>query len=117
MHSEHSIDCNVPVIDRCRQAVELGLAEICITDHLDVVPVDKGVGYYRSDAYFADFKRARTEYDGRVSLRAGVEIGEWHGYAEQATAIADAYPYDFIIGSLHFIGEEMAGLVLEAPYF
>ena len=36
------------------QPVELGLAEICITDHCDYVPVDKGVGYYRPDAYFAD---------------------------------------------------------------
>ena len=117
MHSEYSFDCSVPVLDRCRQAVELGLAEICITDHCDFVPVDKGVDYYRPDAYFADVERARAEYDGRVKLRAGVEIGEWHRYSERAQALVHAYPYDFIIGSLHFIGEEMSGLVLEPPYF
>ncbi len=117
MHSEHSFDSKVPVIDRCQQAVELGLAEICITDHLDFVPVDKGFGYYQPDAYFADVMRAREEYEGRVKLRAGVEIGEWHRYPTQAQAIVDAYPYDFIIGSLHFIGDDMAGLVLEPPYF
>lgn len=117
MHSEHSIDCKVPVIDRCRQAVELGLAEICVTDHLDFVPLDKGFGYYRPDTYFADVTRSRSEYDGRVRLRAGVEVGEWHRYAAQARAIVDAYPYDFVIGSLHFLGEEESGLVLEALYF
>ncbi len=117
MHSEHSPDSSVPVIDRCQQAVELGLTEICITDHLDFVPVDSGFGYYRPDAYFADVMRARSEYDGRVTLRAGIEIGEWHRYPEQVMEIAHAYPYDFIIGSLHYIGEEASGLVLEAPYF
>ncbi|HYI16238.1 MAG TPA: histidinol-phosphatase HisJ family protein [Thermomicrobiales bacterium] len=117
MHSEYSFDCSVPVIDRCRAAVELGLAEICITDHCDFVPVDDGADYYRPVPYFADVERARAEFDGRVNLRAGVEIGEVHRYPEQARAIVDGYPYDFVIGSLHWIGEELSGLVLEAPYF
>jgi len=117
MHSEYSFDSSVPIMERCRTAVDLGLAEICITDHCDFVPVDKGVGYYRPDAYFADVERARAEYEGRVNLRAGVEIGEVHRYPDQARAIVDGYPYDFVIGSLHFIGEEKSGLVLEAPYF
>lgn len=117
MHSEHSIDCEVPVIDRCRSAVELGLAEICITDHLDLIPYDSSSGYYRPDAYFADVARAREEYDGRVTLRAGIEVGERHMFEEHVQAIVDAHPYDFVIGSLHWVGDDENGMVLEAPYF
>ncbi len=106
MHSEFSIDCDVSIVTRCETAIELGLAEICVTDHADFVPKSRSNGYYRPDAYFAEVERCRAVFGDRVTLRAGVEIGEWHIYPERATALAEGYPYDFILGSLHRVGEE-----------
>ncbi|HUG16683.1 MAG TPA: histidinol-phosphatase HisJ family protein [Thermomicrobiales bacterium] len=117
MHSEFSIDCAVPIADRCEQAIALGLAEICVTDHCDYMPADKGHGYYRPQAYFAELERCRALYDGRVTLRAGVEVGEWHVFRGQVEALAAAHPYDFIIGSLHWVGLTPEFMVLEPEYF
>lgn len=114
MHSEFSIDSDVPVAIRCERAIELGLTEICVTDHADFVPKSRSNGYYRPDAYFAEVERCRAMYGDRVTLRAGVEIGEWHIYTERATALAESYPYDFILGSLHRVGEET---VMVPDYF
>lgn len=106
MHSEFSIDCDVPIATRCETAIELGLTEICVTDHADFVPNSRSNGYYRPDAYFAEVERCRAMYGGRVTLRAGVEIGEWHIYPDRASALADGYPYDCILGSLHRVRDE-----------
>lgn len=114
MHSVFSIDCDVPIATRCEVAIELGLAEICVTDHSDFVPKVRSNGYYRPGAYFAEVERCRAVYGDRVTLRAGVEIGEWHRYPEQAMALATGYPYDVILGSLHWVGEET---VMLADFF
>jgi len=114
MHSDFSPDCRVPLAERCERAIELGLREICVTDHADFIPKDAAADYYRPETYFAELTRCRELYGDRVTLRAGVEIGEWHRFPERATALADGFPYDFIIGSLHWVGEE---LVLVQDYF
>jgi histidinol-phosphatase (PHP family) len=114
MHSEFSIDSQVPVAERCEQAIALGLAEICITDHWDCHPLEESRGYYQAQPYFDEVQRCRDLYAGRVQLRAGVEIGEPHLCLEQAEALTAAYPYDFVIGSLHWVGE---GMVMDQSYF
>lgn len=114
MHSQYSIDCQVPVRERCIEAIELGLAEICITDHFDLMKGDDGAGYYQPEGFFADVQRAREEFAGRVTLRAGIEIGEWHLFSAESDALTTGWPYDFVIGSLHWVGDEM---ILDTPYF
>lgn len=114
MHSEFSIDCEVSVAERCEQAIALGLAEICITDHWDYHPLEPSRDYYQAEAYFAEVQRCREIYDDRVQLRAGVEIGEGHMFLEQAQALTGTHPYDFVIGSLHWVGE---GMVMDETYF
>jgi histidinol-phosphatase (PHP family) len=114
MHSAFSVDSRVPLRDRAEQAIALGLREICVTDHCDFTPLDASSGYYQAAGYFAELERVREEFAGRITLRAGVEIGEWHQFSEEAEALASAYPYDFIIGSLHWVGEHD---VMQPPYF
>jgi histidinol-phosphatase (PHP family) len=114
MHSAFSVDSQVPLGDRPAQALALGLREICITDHCDFTPLEPSRGYYRPADYFAALERAREEFDGRITLRAGVEIGEWHQFPEEAESLARAYPYDFIIGSLHWVNDHD---VMQPPYF
>jgi histidinol-phosphatase (PHP family) len=114
MHSAFSFDCTVPIATQGERAAEIGLAEICVTDHDDYEPREESRGYYRPDAFFASLDDARAALDGRVVIRAGVEIGEWHRFPEQAQALVAAHPYDFVIGSLHWID---GGMVLDESFY
>lgn len=114
VHSRFSVDCQVPMAALCERAIALGIPEICITDHADFVPEDKGYGYFRPDAYFADIERCRALYGDRLTIRAGVEIGEAHRYPYESDLLMDEYPFDFVIGSLHWVEN---ALIFSDRYF
>jgi histidinol-phosphatase (PHP family) len=114
LHSHYSRDSRQSIMDVCSRAVELGIAEIAITDHADYIRGDIGANYYEPKGYFADLEKAREAFEGRLTIRAGVEIGEPHRFTDEADALLDNYPYDFVIGSLHWVGDD---LILSSDYF
>lgn len=103
IHTDHSVDAQVTIRQVCERAIELGLDEIAVTDHLDGNPSDPGFGRYDVDRWFADFEPARAEYADRLVCRAGVEVGEPHEYPDIVDLLA-RYPFDVILGSAHYIG-------------
>jgi histidinol-phosphatase (PHP family) len=114
LHTSFSVDCQVPMTALCERAIELGIPEICITEHADFVPEDEGYRYFAPAAYFAEIERCRALYSDRLALRAGVELGEAHRFPDEVAALLDAYPFDFAIGSLHWVSGR---IVLDADYF
>lgn len=131
LHSDLSPDADVPLDVYCAAAVERGIPEIAITDHVDFDP--------RAPAYaFADFARrerlvrdAAARWAGRgVAVRFGVEISyESRREADIRDHLA-RNPYDFVIGSVHvmrsspYVGPRVAAWVagrsfgeIVAPYF
>lgn len=131
LHTDLSPDADVPIDVYCAAAIERGIPEIAITDHLDFDP--------RAPSYaFADFAtRERTVRDAAerwadrgLAVRFGVEISyESHREAEIREHLA-GHPYDFVIGSVHvmrhspYTGARVAAWVagkslaeIVAPYF
>jgi len=131
LHTNLSPDSDVPIDAYCAAAVERGIPELAITDHLDFDP--------RAPAFaFADFgTRERTVReaaerwaDRGLAVRFGVEISyESHREAEIRDHLA-GHPYDFVIGSVHvmrhspYTGARVASWVagksfaeVVAPYF
>ena len=110
-HSDCSPDGSLPIKEMVRSAVEKGLQEICITDHVDT--------YYWSDISKLkddfDWDRVKAQYDeacklygDRISIKLGCELGD----AQLSIANADhllsmAPPLDFIIGSVHLSGSKV----------
>jgi histidinol-phosphatase (PHP family) len=102
LHTNLSPDSDVPIDVYCAAAIERGIPELAITDHLDFDP--------RAPAHaFADFPtRERTVRDAAarwadrgLAIRFGVEISyESHREAEIREHLA-GHPYDFVIGSVH----------------
>ncbi len=114
MHTALSCDSQATMAAQCEAAIALGLREICVTEHADWEPLDECSGYYQPDAYFAELAACRERYGGRLTIRAGVEIGEAHRFGGEASQILATYPYDFVIGSLHWVTDR---LTLEPIYF
>ncbi len=114
IHSAFSFDCSVPLEQVCERAIALGIPEICVTDHIDFVPDDPSTGYFQPEAYFAAIETCRQKYGDRLIIRAGAEMGEPHRFPYESEVLADEYPFDFILGSLHWVRDR---LVLSREYF
>lgn len=105
VHTDSSIDCKTPMIKMCDQAVALGLTEIAFTDHFNNHLLDIDLGYYQADRFFAEIERCRAQFP-ILTIRAGVELGEPHRWHKKIARVVDRYPYDVMLGSLHWLGND-----------
>ncbi|MEX1172120.1 MAG: histidinol-phosphatase HisJ family protein [Chloroflexota bacterium] len=131
LHTDLSPDSDVPIDEYARQAVERGIAELAITDHVDFEPSAPAYDF----ATFAQRERTAREAAERwaehgVAIRFGVEITWDSRWADDIRAHLARHAYDFVIGSVHVYrdspyaarnvagwvaGRSLAGIV--APYF
>lgn len=116
VHSEFSVDCNVPMDASCASAIEAGITEIAFTDHVDFQPDDPGYGYYRPDAYFASLEQVRRRYDGKIRILAGAEVDFHIETMPEVEAFIREYgsAYDFVLGSVHYAAN---GALIYPEYF
>jgi histidinol-phosphatase (PHP family) len=115
MHSSFSCDCQASMAAMCQAAVERGLPEIGFTEHFDQHPGEaEHCRHFRLEAWAAELERCRAEFAGRLIIRAGIEVGEPHLYAAEARAVLERYPFDYVLGSLHWVG---ADSIFDLGYF
>lgn len=118
-HTNLSPDGVSTAEEMCERAIELGLSAYAITDHCECQTwfsedYYKRKGVKLSDDPFVEydykirFDRAvermlnlRENYDGRLNLLCGVELGQATQGWEGAEHVAGCKELDFIIGSLH----------------
>lgn len=106
LHSSFSGDSDTPMEDMILRGIELGLTEMCFTEHNDFdYPVTEretpGFFEVNPDAYLYDFLKLREKYEGRIHLLFGVELGLQPHLSRRNAAFAKAHDYDFVIGSSH----------------
>lgn len=114
MHSNFSCDCQATMEAMCLAAVERSVPEIGFTEHYDLHPDEEYRDWFRLDSWAESLERVRVQFAGRVTLRAGIEIGEPHIFYREAQAILACYPFDYALGSLHWVG---ADSVFDRNYF
>lgn len=86
----------------CRRALEIGLTDLCITDHCDVNGEAEGLyTHYDADAAWDAMTEAQEKYCGRLFVSRGIELGNATQYPDIARAVLARHPYEFVIGSLH----------------
>jgi histidinol-phosphatase (PHP family) len=106
MHSrEFSCDARSSMAEMCQAAIDAGLEEIAITDHLDGHPGDSCLGYYDVSACFAEIARCRARFGDRLTIRAGIEVGDPHRFPDVVGPTVRGHDYDFAIGSVHWIDD------------
>ena len=104
VHTYYSDDSSTPMERQVKQAVSLGLDEICITDHVDYGVKFDDIDYPR---YFAEIDGLRRKYAGKISVRSGLECGVQVHTAGQYEALYDTYrdSIDFILLSIHQVDD------------
>jgi histidinol-phosphatase (PHP family) len=98
--------------DYVKRAVEIGLEQVGLSDHMPLLHVDPAT-YYPGMAmamdelprYVEEALRLKEKYRGQIDIRVGLEGDYIEGYEEDIERIVTGYPWDYVIGSVHFLGE------------
>ncbi len=101
MHSRVSFDANHAPEALVRAALDMGLKEICFTDHKDYDPLGT-MGCIAFDDAVYDREYAGLSAPG-VSIRRGMEYGMLPDNQAQFKRDLAGRNYDFVLGSVHFV--------------
>jgi histidinol-phosphatase (PHP family) len=116
IHTSFSPDSPTDPEEYCRRAVELGIPEIGFSEHWDVNPYeDSSVTHFlQPEAWWQEVTRLRELFAGWLVVRAGIEVGEPHIYKSDTASMLSTLPFDYVLGSVHFVGEHM---MFDEDYF
>jgi histidinol-phosphatase (PHP family) len=131
LHTVRSPDANAMLEAYCTLAVERGIGELAITDHVDFDPTMPAYGFASFEDRERDVREAAERWaDHGLAIRFGVEVTYERAYEDQIRAWLRRHPHDYVIGSVHIsaaspykasnVGSFVGGRSLPdivAPYF
>lgn len=119
VHTAFSDDSVYPMEEVVRDAIEMGLDEICFTDHVDYgVKVDwdskEEVAYRDGEPlanvdypkYVEQIEKMQKLYGDRIGIKLGMEFGVQMHTIPQFESLFCRYPFDFIILSVHQVEDK-----------
>lgn len=119
VHTAYSGDSDYSMEDVVKDAVRLGMDEICFTDHVDYgakVDWDSGekIRYCQGQpmvnvdyhAYAEEISKLRAQYGNQITIRMGMEFGMQIHTISKYEALYERYPFDFIILSVHQVEDK-----------
>lgn len=102
MHSTFSADCDTPMEKTIEKAIDIGLQEICFTDHIDFDYPDKDwIFEFDLKEYDRKIKELQKKFEGRIQIKKGVEIGLQPHVLWKYERLMEAEEFDFVIASMH----------------
>lgn len=126
VHSVYSDDSEYPMEDVVKDAISLGLEEICFTDHVDYgIKRDwddpRGIAYRPGDVgepeqmpaanvdypkYVSEIAQLQEKYQDQIAVRLGLEFGMQTHTIPQYEALFARYPFDCILLSVHEVEDK-----------
>lgn len=123
VHTAFSDDSEYPIEQVVLDAIDMGLDEVCFTDHVDYgikrdwddqegmsyrcggvgEPARIALSNVDYDAYIAAIRNLQVRYREKVALKIGLEFGAQVSTIPQYRRLFSRYPFDFIILSVHQI--------------
>ncbi len=111
LHTSFSSDSKESMEAMIRRALDIGLTEICFTEHRDIdypVPEDDPSLTFDLDvkAYEEKVRAMQEKYAGLIKIRFGVECGLQPHIVEENKAFVASAPFDFVLGSQHICNHQ-----------
>lgn len=116
VHSDYSDDSWYLMEEIVKDAIQLGLEEICFTDHVDygVKPdwrpeeefqagKNKEVKNVHYKLYFSELEKLSEKYEKNITIKKGLEFGMQVHTIPQFEKLYQSYDFDFILLSVHQI--------------
>ena len=108
MHCNFSEDSKTPMEDMINRSIELGLKEICFTDHVDysVIVNNKEIDYsINFKDYFQKIDYYKEKYRDKIKIKKGIEMGLQNHVLDKCADDVINNEFDFVIGSIHTINK------------
>jgi len=102
-------------VDYARRAVELGFTEIGFSDHSPMRRDDFDDWRMRSDQlgeYVEKVRKAQKDFP-QLTIRLAMEVDYLPGEEEWIRELARLHPWDYFIGSVHYVSDSWA---IDSPY-
>ncbi len=110
MHHERCGHAVAPMEAYVRAALRIGLGEMGFSDHLfqywlppDQRDPELGMREEELDAYVAEARALQRQYP-QLRLRLALEVDYIPGREAELARILARYPWDYLLGSVHFLG-------------
>lgn len=102
IHSDFSADCETPMERTVEKAIQIGLKEICFTEHIDYDYPDPTISFELDlERYNAQIKKLQGKYGDRIAIMKGVEIGIEPCFISRFQSMLKEEQFDFILCSMH----------------
>jgi histidinol-phosphatase (PHP family) len=108
MHTPRCHHATGSVRDYAEAALRIGLTEIGMSDHSPMPGgFDKQWRMDRSELpdYLGEVEAVRDAFAGRLTVRIGLEADFHPGSEAYVQDMIDGYPWDYVIGSVHYLGD------------
>ncbi|MHA0858344.1 histidinol-phosphatase HisJ [Paenibacillus sp. CMAA1364] len=94
------------------RGIEMGLSQLGLSDHMPLIHVEPAT-YYPEMAmpmdelprYVEECLSLKERYKDQIDIRIGIEADYIEGYEVEIEHILSSYSWDYVIGSVHFLGE------------
>lgn len=92
-----------------KTAIDNGVDEVCITDHMPLSVSNAGdrIPTGRVEEYCTAVRQLANEWDGRLSVKLGIEIDYHPDYHDEIEAVLNSGDYDYVIGATHLHVSEL----------
>ncbi len=104
-HTSFSGDSEELMRNSVNSAISRGLKTLCITEHCDFDYSEEGF-VPDMPAYKSELFSVREEYEGKIDLLFGIELGLMDYLAPRLYDFVNEWDFDFIIGSSHLVNGE-----------
>jgi len=108
----HTVFCDGQAEAVCyvNEAVRQGMASLGFSAHAPVnFPTGWTINPARVDEYYSEIHRLKREYAGCLDIYCGLEADFFPDILPEVQALYSGYSWDYIIGSVHFIGVRSNG--------
>ncbi len=119
VHTYYSDDSSYPMEEVIKDAIKMGMEEICFTDHVDYgVKIDWDWGQeiqYRNGEplanvdypqYMAEIAKMKERYGDKITIKTGMEFGMQMHTIPLYEKLFARYSFDFIILSVHQVEDK-----------
>jgi histidinol-phosphatase (PHP family) len=109
VHSNNSCDGKSTLFDMCKKAIQYKIEEIGISEHMIFGPKKLGYGFFDYDKYTSEIVSAKKIFKKDLKIWKGVEIDYQNCYENEIRDWLKDKEFEFIIGSVHYIGKNRLG--------
>ena len=116
-HTQFSDDSTYIMEDCVKDAMDIGIKEICFTDHVDYGikydieelqkrPLCKKELNVNYELYFKEIERLQEKYKDKIVIKKGLEFGIQYHTIDKYQSLFNKYVLDFVILSIHQVNDQ-----------